>query len=537
MLTKQLESYKEKVWVFEMTKENNTTYFNVYVEADIKAKRFEQESQSQFIHDRDVIRDLEQQRDKLDLSVVELKRQIMELQKTQTILKQRMSENEDKYHDTNSKLYDASCLDDLKIQMNVRDTKDILDDATKSQIKIKRKSQDPIAIEKKQNVWTIEYKKLNVLYEDFVPQKELSAEQKYFSSSFISYENSSNASSPYSSFETKPTVTPMASANPMLVDVNKMEIMEKLESESMALEFQVQSLIKKRENVKTEYQKLFDSIKRKRTQTQGEINELIENVIQMTYANADVHAQNQDLLITISELKAKLKNIEKGMRAISSVRRLSNRDSSFKNSVLSNTKNLSEKVEVSDRSNKKSNVSSKNVDSNKKIITNDDIKIALIAKNVLCVSCVKNVLIPCHDNCLAKYKSNVHSKVRKALFTTHRTVKSQFKDTTPVVLKTRFFVKTIQSKSLDTTLVVSKTKIVVVTFLSAKHKVVQIILWIVDNGFSKHMMGDRSLLKNFIEKFMGTVRFGNDHFAAIIGYGDYVQGNITVCHVYYLEGI
>ncbi|GJZ35592.1 hypothetical protein Tco_0581409 [Tanacetum coccineum] len=100
MLTKQLESYKEKVWVFEMTKENNTTYFNVYVEADIKAKRFEQESQSQFIHDRDVIRDLEQQRDKLDLSVVELKRQIMELQKTQTILKQRMSENEDKYHDT-----------------------------------------------------------------------------------------------------------------------------------------------------------------------------------------------------------------------------------------------------------------------------------------------------------------------------------------------------------------------------------------------------------------------------------------------------
>ncbi|GJY38094.1 integrase, catalytic region, zinc finger, CCHC-type containing protein [Tanacetum coccineum] len=33
------------------------------------------------------------------LSVVELKRQIVELQKTQTILKQKMSENEDKYHD------------------------------------------------------------------------------------------------------------------------------------------------------------------------------------------------------------------------------------------------------------------------------------------------------------------------------------------------------------------------------------------------------------------------------------------------------
>ncbi|GJW44150.1 retrovirus-related pol polyprotein from transposon TNT 1-94 [Tanacetum coccineum] len=59
----------------------------------------------------------------------------------------------------------------------------------------------------------------------------------------------------------------------------------------------------------------------------------------------------------------------------------------------------------------------------------------------------------------------------------------------------------------------------------------------VDSGCSKHMTGDRSLLKNFIEKFMGIVRFGNDHFAAIIGYGDYVQGNITVYHVYYVEGL
>ncbi|GKE52211.1 integrase, catalytic region, zinc finger, CCHC-type containing protein [Tanacetum coccineum] len=51
------------------------------------------------------------------------------------------------------------------------------------------------------------------------------------------------------------------------------------------------------------------------------------------------------------------------------------------------------------------------------------------------------------------------------------------------------------------------------------------------------MTGDRSLLKNFVEKFMGTVCFGNDHFVAITGYGDYVQGNITICHVYFVEGL
>nr|GEW40119.1 integrase, catalytic region, zinc finger, CCHC-type, peptidase aspartic, catalytic [Tanacetum cinerariifolium] len=57
------------------------------------------------------------------------------------------------------------------------------------------------------------------------------------------------------------------------------------------------------------------------------------------------------------------------------------------------------------------------------------------------------------------------------------------------------------------------------------------------SGYSKHMMGDRSLLRNFIEKFMGTVKFGNDNFAAITGYGDYIQGNITIYHVYYVEGL
>nr|GEY15366.1 reverse transcriptase domain-containing protein [Tanacetum cinerariifolium] len=52
--------------------------------------------------------------------------------------------------------------------------------------------------------------------------------------------------------------------------------------------------------------------------------------------------------------------------------------------------------------------------------------------------------------------------------------------------------------------------------------VVQIILWYLDSGCSKHMTGDRSWLMNFVKKFTGTIRFGNDHFGAIMGYGDYV---------------
>ncbi|GKE00917.1 copia protein [Tanacetum coccineum] len=36
---------------------------------------------------------------------------------------------------------------------------------------------------------------------------------------------------------------------------------------------------------------------------------------------------------------------------------------------------------------------------------------------------------------------------------------------------------------------------------------------------------------------MGTVRFRNDHFTTIIRYGDYGQRNLTICHIYYVEGL
>nr|GEX49258.1 Gag-Pol polyprotein [Tanacetum cinerariifolium] len=70
-----------------------------------------------------------------------------------------------------------------------------------------------------------------------------------------------------------------------------------------------------------------------------------------------------------------------------------------------------------------------------------------------------------------------------------------------------------------------------------KRTVVQIVLWYLDSGCSKHLMRDRSRLMNFVKKFIGTVRFGNDHFGAIMGYGDYVIGDSIISRVYYMEGL
>ncbi|GJT51838.1 hypothetical protein Tco_0977995 [Tanacetum coccineum] len=276
--------------------------------------------------------------------------------------------------------------------------------------------------------------------------------------------------------------------NPL--DYSWISKMEKLENKNVSLEFQVKSLIKERGNVKLEYQKLFDSIKKPRSQSKKEMDEFIAHVSEETYAYGVIRAENQNLLSTISELKTRLETVEKTspdkqrgansnknviapgmykvvttqesqtneakcglssirMNAASSVRRPMSKDSHVKNTVLANSKNSAKKVPVYVRKNKQTDKTSANVISNKENVIDVNVANASKAKTLLCVSCMQNVLIPCHNKCLANYKLNVHLNDRRAFSTNYRTPKSS--DTTYVVLKTRFSEKLAQSKSLDTT--------------------------------------------------------------------------------------
>ncbi|GKD37143.1 integrase, catalytic region, zinc finger, CCHC-type containing protein [Tanacetum coccineum] len=45
------------------------------------------------------------------------------------------------------------------------------------------------------------------------------------------------------------------------------------------------------------------------------------------------------------------------------------------------------------------------------------------------------------------------------------------------------------------------------------------------------------LSHDFVSKFLGRVRFRNDHIVRIMGYGDYQLGNVTISRVYYVEGL
>ncbi|GJV55889.1 retrovirus-related pol polyprotein from transposon TNT 1-94, partial [Tanacetum coccineum] len=302
------------------------------------------------------------------------------------------------------KLYLASSLGNSEISLNVRDTEDTLDDASKSQQKVYEKINDPITVANKQNCWTIAYAQINALYKDFVPQKELSAEQKYFPSSFIPSDKNSNAT---------PSILTSMPNNSLHAEI------EQLKKKSIEIQEGLQARIK---------------ILEKDTSPSNKVE---------SDSNKNVIAPGMYKVVTTHESQtneAKHNLSSTRMNVAFSVRRPMNKYSHVKNNVLANSKKPAKKVAVYVRKNKQTDITYENVNSNKENVIDVDFANASKAKTLLCVSCMQNV--------------------------------------------------------------------------------VQIVLWIIDSGCSKHMTGDRSLLKNFIEKFMGTVRFGNDNFAANIGYDE-----------------
>nr|GEX79613.1 hypothetical protein [Tanacetum cinerariifolium] len=81
---------------------------------------------------------------------------------------------------------------------------------------------------------------------------------------------------------------------------------------------------------------------------------------------------------------------------------------------------------------------------------------------------------------------------------------------------TKHMSSTCNNIKLDSQNVISKVVCAMCKqcLISVNHDVVQICLWCVDSGCSKHMTSNLKLFTNFIWKFLGTVRFGNDHITA-----------------------
>ncbi|GJW96616.1 hypothetical protein Tco_0178424 [Tanacetum coccineum] len=180
------------------------------------------------------------------------------------------------------------------------------------------------------------------------------------------------------------------------------------------------------------------------------------------------------------------------------VRRPESKDINSKKRVLLNTKSKSMSTNVkkfsssvSIISNKRETLNSTACQSNTNVLKAKTVNAVNDGSNIVCVSCSKDVFMLSHEKCVARHALLANSRVKRALFTSPVAAKSRNLEATSVVAKSRFsFAKTSK----------------------ATNKVIQLVLWIVDSGCSKHMAGNLSLLRNFVETFMRTFRCGNDHF-------------------------
>ncbi|GJW11579.1 hypothetical protein Tco_1577406 [Tanacetum coccineum] len=248
-------------------------------------------------------------------------------------------------------------------------------------------------------------------------------------------------------------------------DVSWKAKLSTLYDENVLLKHQVESIVKEQENIKLEYQRLFNSIKATRAQHQNEINEMFEYVTQKTYAYADLRAQNQDLLLKISELKRQLpyvtpfnKNLAIKAKNMSNTKVTSDRSKPVTSqstptiakkqqhnvNVIArgmykinqkDTKTPDSKANINDSNS--TGVGSSNSVRRAKSKTVNAVNDGL---NMLCISCGLDVFLHSHEKCVVRNALTRKSSVKRALFTSPIAAKSKGLKATSVVAKSRFSV-------------------------------------------------------------------------------------------------
>nr|GEW59692.1 hypothetical protein [Tanacetum cinerariifolium] len=162
--------------------------------------------------------------------------------------------------------------------------------------------------------------------------------------------------------------------------------------------------------------------------------------------------------------------------------------------------------------------------------------------NFVCATCGKCVLNEKHDMCVLKSRNSVNPRTKMPVVVPVSTRENKRTVKQYVAKPLRKTVDSESNQKTKNTLrklyeSVSVPLCQILHCLLILLQLVEIILFIVDSGCSKHMTENLKLLINFVEKFLGTVKSGYDQIAPILGYGDLVQGAITIKRFYYIEGL
>ncbi|GKA86883.1 retrovirus-related pol polyprotein from transposon TNT 1-94 [Tanacetum coccineum] len=479
------------------------------------------------------------------------------------------------------KLYDGNVIKNTSAIV-IPDSEETLMLAEESRSKMLLKQKDPMMLEKKVNTTPVDYAVLNQLSQDFetrfVPQTELSAEQAFWS------QNSMNSSDPTPSC--RPTKVEVPKELPKVSMVNTSlkklkhhlagfdvvvkertmataitegswgfehtkacfrdeiipfvkalkdifntfdqylideltEVQNVFHQMEQAVEqhhleskmFEGVKLIAENEHLKQIYRQLYDSIKPTCIRSKEQCDALVIQVNQKSVEIIDLNVSLQEKDLVITALKNELRKLKGKYLADNVV---------TKNTIAPEML----KIDVEPIAPRLLN--------NRTAHSDYLITLRTTNSELLCVKCNGCMLSDNHDLCVLNFINDVNARVKSKPVKKIGNVCPLPRITTTVEVPFR------KPTALET----DTPKPVVTLVYSRKPKksktnipVIQIVLWYLDSGCSKHMTGDRSQLTNFVSKFLGTVKFENDHVAKIIGYGDYQIGNVTILRVYYVEGL
>ncbi|GJT61954.1 putative ribonuclease H-like domain-containing protein, partial [Tanacetum coccineum] len=315
-------------------------------------------------------------------------------------------------------------------------------------------------------------------------------------------------------------------------NINKDKVkkdIEEIETINIELDHRVSNLIAENEHLKQTYKQLYDSIKPAHIRSKEQCDVLINQVKQKCVENFDLNAKIQEQGLTIVEtIGVKPSTSASGLQPSGNTKK-----DKIQRTPSSTQKN---KVEAHPKT-VKSSLKNKNTVVEPKGTANVQHFKLNVNSELLCVTCNGCMLSINHllDLCVLDFINDVNAR-NKSKSVKKGSKRKVWKPTGKVFTNignacplTR--ITTAEVPLRNPTALESDTPKPVVTF------VVQIVLWYLDSCCSKHMTGDRSQLTNFVNKFLGTVKFKNYHMAKILGYGDYQIGNVTISKVYYVEGL
>nr|GEV03349.1 hypothetical protein [Tanacetum cinerariifolium] len=314
---------------------------------------------------------------------------------------------------------------------------------------------------------------------------------------------------------------------------------------------QTESVSKK---VHTELLQCFSKVEKHSISLEITLKKCKEHVKNDTVWNeqaSNVFEKEHEHYIKIHDLKAQLqdKNIAIRVNHKTNVSVPQHKINQLKDKVLPNNSQVKPKKTQIEEHLRISSISNKT-----KSVTacNDSLNSRTSNVNVVCATCEKCLVDSNHFACVTKMLNDVNARTKKPNIVpistrkpkghANKSVATPHKKkvaSKPTIQKLQSYFRMLYEKTSKTWKWwieqqspsgykwVPKTKM---------QWIVQLILFVVDSGCTKHMTGNLKLLCNFAKKFMGTVRFGNDQFVPILRYGDMVQGNITINRVYYIEG-